>query len=381
MKNVYSTYTQSALLVFLFALFSIFQINNIVNQYFLGTDIGDARLYLDAFYNKKLNVTEDLGYSILLRYLGDFMGSNMLVTLFVFQSLLPLLATFYLCHVLKSNGLKFNFFAVMLGSTLWPFAIVFFSNILKDSLIQALLIFFVAETLKFKNKGLFYFIKFLMISAALFFLRPPFGILPIIILIALYIFNNFYHKRNFWFNKIFILRSAFLTLFGLISLALIIDLPDFATGKMGVLSYGDNFSTFIYGRSISSSLNYLPIYFGIFYLHPLGLPTGMPSMGVFLNNIIIIILAILALNRYKTINLVSSSGNMNLRYVLYVSGFLIFLHLIMTLPVIIDSGGMNVRHRLPSLYFLLISLILLSGVRARILLIIFTLTLPQFLFI
>tara|TARA_B110000240_G_C13367717_1_gene396838 strand:- start:387 stop:863 length:477 start_codon:yes stop_codon:yes gene_type:complete len=156
-------------------------------------------------------------------------------------------------------------------------------------------------------------------------------------------------------------------------------LPNFATGKKGILSYGGNFSTFIYGRSISNSLNYLPIYFGIFYLHPLGIPSGLSSMAVFLNNIIILILGLLAINRYKIIHNAASYDSGDFRYLIYISGFFIFLHLIMALPVIIDSGGISVRHRLPSLYFLLIPLILLSGVRARILFLIFMITLPQFL--
>ena len=381
MNKVNNIYVTSFSLLLLFSIFSLLQINNHINQYFLGVDIGDARLYLDAFYNKELNLNEDLGYTIFLTWLGGVVGDGWLKTVFFIQSLLPLFATFYLCRVLEKNGLNFNFSAVIFAATLWPFSIVFFADILKDSLIQALIIFFVADTIRHKKNKFIFFIKFLISSILLFFLRPEFGILPLIIITAFYIFNTLFHKKNTKYSKIFLFRSLFFILFGLISLALIVDLPNFATGRMGILSYGGNFTTFIYGRSISDSIMYLPIYFGIFYLHPIGIPTGLSSMAVFINNITIIILVIFALNRYSIIRNASKNGIANMQYLIYISGFFIFLHFILALPVIIDSGGISVRHRLPSLFFLLIPLILLSGVRIIVLSLIFAFTLPLFIFI
>ncbi|MDC0570215.1 hypothetical protein OAO60_01180 [bacterium] len=381
MNNTNNIYLSSFFLIICFLLFSIYQITHVINQYYLGVDIGDARLYLDAFFNKELNLNEDLGYTILLTYLGGIMSSSWLVTIFIIQSIFPILATFYLCIVLKQNGLHFNFFAVMLAATLWPFSLVFFADILKDPIIQSLLIFFVADTIKLGKKGFFYFLRFILISLLLFFLRPEFGILPIVVIIAFYIYNNFFQKKGQMANKLFLIKSLLFIFISLISLALIVELPNFATGRMGILSYGGNFSTFIYERSISNSLNYLPIYFGIFYLHPIGLPSGLSSMAVFLNNILIFVLVLISINRYRFIYKASSLGDMNARYLIYICGFFIFLHLIMALPVIIDSGGISVRHRLPSLYFLLIALILLSGIRARILIIIYLITLPLFLLI
>jgi len=379
MTNLNRIYLPSFILIFFFTVFSIFQINNVINQYFLGVDIGDARLYLDAFFNKELNLNEDLGYTILLTYLGNVMSSGWLMTIFIIQSLFPLFATFYLCQVLKNNGLEFNFFSLMFATSLWPFSLVFFADILKDPLIQALIIFFVADTIKLQRNNFLYTIRLLIISALLFFLRPEFGILPVIILLAFYIFNNFFHKKRNKFNKLFLIKGFIFLLFSLISLALIVDLPNFATGRMGILSYGSNFSTYIYGRSISDSLIYLPIYFGIFYLHPIGVPTGLSSMAVFLNNIFIVILGLIALNRYKIVREAAIQGHTNSKHLIYICGFFLFLHIIMAFPVIIDSGGISVRHRLPSLYFLLIPLILLSGIRARLLFLIYLVTLPMFL--
>ena len=60
MSNLNKIYLPSFILIFFFTIFSIFQINNVINQYFLGVDIGDARLYLDAFFNKELNLNEYL---------------------------------------------------------------------------------------------------------------------------------------------------------------------------------------------------------------------------------------------------------------------------------------------------------------------------------
>ena len=56
MNKVNNIYVTSFSLLFIFSIFSLLQINNHINQYFLGVDIGDARLYLDAFYNKELNL-------------------------------------------------------------------------------------------------------------------------------------------------------------------------------------------------------------------------------------------------------------------------------------------------------------------------------------
>ena len=267
----------------------------------------------------------------------------------------------------------------MFATSLWPFSLVFFADILKDPLIQALIIFFVADTIKLQRNNFLYTLRLLIISALLFFLRPEFGILPIIILIAFYIFNNFFHNKRDKFNKLFLIRGFIFLLVSLVSLALIIDLPNFATGRMGILSYGSNFSTFIYGRSISDSLIYLPIYFGIFYLHPIGIPTGLSSMAVFLNNIFIVLLGLIALNRYKIVRDAAIQGHTNSKHLIYICGFFLFLHIIMAFPVIIDSGGISVRHRLPSLYFLMIPLILLSGIRVRLLFLIYLVTLPLFL--
>ena len=195
MNKVNNIYVTSFSLLLLFSIFSLLQINNHINQYFLGVDIGDARLYLDAFYNKELNLNEDLGYTIFLTWLGGLVGDGWLKTVFFIQSLLPLFATFYLCKVLEKNGLNFNFSAVIFAATLWPFSIVFFADILKDSLIQALIIFFVADTISHKKNKFIFFIKFLISSILLFFLRTEFGILPFIIITAFYIFNNFFHKK------------------------------------------------------------------------------------------------------------------------------------------------------------------------------------------
>lgn len=379
MSSLNKIYLPLFILIFFFTIFSTFQINNVINQYFLGDDIGDARLYLDAFFNKELNINEDLGYTILLTYLGNIMSSGWLITIFIVQSLFPIIATFYLGTVLKNNGLEFNFFSLMFATSLWPFSLVFFADILKDPLIQALIIFFVADTIKLQRNNFLYTLRLLIISALLFFLRPEFGILPIIILIAFYIFNNFFHNKRNKFNKLFLIRGFIFLLVSLVSLALIIDLPNFATGRMGILSYGSNFSTFIYGRSISDSLIYLPIYFGIFYLHPLGIPTGLSSMAVFLNNIFIVLLGLISLNRYKIVRDAAIQGHTNSKHLIYICGFFLFLHIIMAFPVIIDSGGISVRHRLPSLYFLMIPLILLSGIRVRLLFLIYLVTLPLFL--
>ena len=379
MSSLNKIYLPLFILIFFFTIFSTFQINNVINQYFLGDDIGDARLYLDAFFNKELNINEDLGYTILLTYLGNIMSSGWLITIFIVQSLFPIIATFYLGTVLKNNGLEFNFFSLMFATSLWPFSLVFFADILKDPLIQALIIFFVADTIKLQRNNFLYTLRLLIISALLFFLRPEFGILPIIILIAFYIFNNFFHNKRNKFNKLFLIRGFIFLLVSLFSLALIIDLPNFATGRMGILSYGSNFSTFIYGRSISDSLIYLPIYFGIFYLHPLGIPTGLSSMAVFLNNIFIVLLGLISLNRYKIVRDAAIQGHTNSKHLIYICGFFLFLHIIMAFPVIIDSGGISVRHRLPSLYFLMIPLILLSGIRVRLLFLIYLVTLPLFL--
>ena len=379
MSSLNKIYLPLFILIFFFTIFSTFQINNVINQYFLGDDIGDARLYLDAFFNKELNINEDLGYTILLTYLGNIMSSGWLITIFIVQSLFPIIATFYLCTVLKNNGLEFNFFSLMFATSLWPFSLVFFADILKDPLIQALIIFFVADTIKLQRNNFLYTLRLLIISALLFFLRPEFGILPIIILIAFYIFNNFFHNKRNISNKLFLIRGFIFLLVSLVSLALIIDLPNFATGRMGILSYGSNFSTFIYGRSISDSLIYLPIYFGIFYLHPLGIPTGLSSMAVFLNNIFIVLLGLISLNRYKIVRDAAIQGHTNSKHLIYICGFFLFLHIIMAFPVIIDSGGISVRHRLPSLYFLMIPLILLSGIRVRLLFLIYLVTLPLFL--
>ena len=169
MNNSNNIYISSFFLIILFILFSIYQINHIINLYYLGEDIGDARLYLDAFFNKELNLNEDLGYTILLTYLGGIISSAWLVTIFIVQSIFPLLATLYLCIILKQNGLHFNLFAVMLAATLWPFSLVFFADILKDPIIQSLLIFFVADTIKLGKKGFFYFVRFILISLLLFF--------------------------------------------------------------------------------------------------------------------------------------------------------------------------------------------------------------------
>ena len=178
---------------------------------------------------------------------------------------------------------------------------------------------------------------------------------------------------------LFLIKGFIFLLISLVSLALIVDLPNFATGRMGILSYGSNFTTFIYGRSISDSLSYLPIYFGIFYLHPIGIPTGLSSMAVLMNNIFIVLLGLVALNRYKVIRAAAIQGHTNSKQLIYICGFFLFLHIIMSFPVIIDSGGISVRHRLPSLYFLMIPLILLSGIRVRLLFLIYLVTLPLFL--
>ena len=97
-----------------------------------------------------------MGYTIFLTWLGGLVGDGWLKTVFFIQSLLPLFATFYLCKVLEKNGLNFNFSAVIFAATLWPFSIVFFADILKDSLIQALIIFFVADTISHKKINLFF---------------------------------------------------------------------------------------------------------------------------------------------------------------------------------------------------------------------------------
>mgnify|MGYP001273494326 FL=1 len=216
MSNLNRIYLPSFILIFFFTAFSIFQINNVINQYFLGVDIGDARLYLDAFFNKELNLNEDLGYTILLTYLGNVISSGWLMTIFIVQSLFPLFATFYLCLVLKNNGLEFNFFSLMFATSLWPFSLVFFADILKDPLIQALIIFFVADTIKFQRNNYLYTLRLLIISALLFFLRPEFGILPVIILLAFYIFNNFFHKKRNKFNKLFLIKGFIFLLISLI---------------------------------------------------------------------------------------------------------------------------------------------------------------------
>ena len=88
MNKVNNIYVTSFSLLLLFSIFSLLQINNHINQYFLGVDIGDARLYLDAFYNKELNLNEDLGYTIFLTWLGGVVGDGWLKTVFFIQSLL-----------------------------------------------------------------------------------------------------------------------------------------------------------------------------------------------------------------------------------------------------------------------------------------------------
>ena len=57
----------------------------------------------------------------------------------------------------------------MFATSLWPFSLVFFADILQDPLIQALIIFFVADTIKLQRNNFLYTLRLLIISALLFF--------------------------------------------------------------------------------------------------------------------------------------------------------------------------------------------------------------------
>ena len=169
-------------------------------------------------------------------------------------------------------------------------------------------------------------------------------------------------------NRLHFLPSIFWIVLGTVVIALFVNLPKFATGSLGVLSLSDTFSYFIAGYSLSDRIYFLPIYFGIFYLHPLGIPSGLPSLAVFLSNLILLFLFILSLRRYFFIKEQSDDEQKHFNNLIYFSGLFFFLHLLLALPVIIDSAGISVRHRIPSIFFLYISFLIMSGVRARIML-------------
>jgi len=359
-----------ALLYVVYLVFSLIKIGHIQYAYSENVDIGDALLYIGAYYND-ISIGGDL---FLVKYYNAI-GHNVGYIGLVFHQMLAvtLMVSSVLLVGRELSLISYNVSAVNLSSffVAQPFIFFYSTDLIKEPFIFFAFCLIYVSLLKFsfcKNGSCRYW-GGVSACAGLFILDLFRGGNFVALFgggaFAVAFFTRFlvFRGKNYFIRLFFV---VLVSIMGLLYLLHVVGLSveSFADGDLLDGDYGYLFYKFVYGRSILDSWYYFPFYMIIALLHPLFF-IGYSS-GLFFIYKLSLLSAVAYY--YSGVNKWSSCFDDVKSYKdRYLFVLTLLYSVLLLMPVVWDSAGINLRHKLPGLFFvgILIYLKYIVGLRSE----------------